>query len=359
MHKKNYIIPIFVPHKGCPHDCIFCNQKKITGSRDDINAATVESIINKYLDTIPRKDAVIEVAFYGGSFTGIPQETQIELLLAAKRFKDQDRIQGIRLSTRPDYIDEHIVELLKQMGVTTIELGVQSMDAEVLKLSYRGHSCEDVVRAVSIIKQKGFTLGLQMMVGLPGDSEQTIQRTADEIIALKPDIVRIYPTLVVKETALEKLYYQGKYKPFGLDAAVKICKELLVKFEMAGIQVIRIGLQPTDTMQEGKDIIAGPFHPAFRELVESQLRLDMIKFAANQFTEITGGLQLEVHPKALSEVVGVKKNNINHLKQYLKIDTIHIIQNADLMRDEIIVNKEKTSIKVSKKIFYNSLKPIK
>ena len=246
MTMKTYNIPIFVPHRGCPFDCVFCNQKRITGTQKEVTADDVHNIIGEYLKTLPSKNRRIEAAFFGGSFTGIPINEQSELLAAANEYLKKGDIDGIRLSTRPDYIDKEILDNLLKYGVTTIELGVQSMDDSVLKSSNRGHTREDVINAVKLIKEYPFTLGLQMMTGLPGDTDEKSLYTADEIIKLKPDIVRIYPTLTIKDTFLEKMYLTGKYKPQSVDEAVNLAKQLLLKFEKNNITVIRVGLQSTD-----------------------------------------------------------------------------------------------------------------
>ena len=273
---KYYNIPIFVPHKGCPFDCVFCNQKHITGTQDEVTRDTVKNTIKEYLKTLPREDSYIEAAFFGGSFTGIERDLQELFLSTAYEFVKLGEIDGIRLSTRPDYIDEEILDRLKKYGVTTIELGVQSLDDEVLKLSGRGHDSSVVKKSVKLIKEYGFSLGLQMMTGLLGDTNEKSLKTADDIISLRPDFVRIYPTLTVKDTHLEKLYNEGKYKPQTVDEAVELCKELMIKFQKADIRVIRVSLQTTDEISPGGSIVAGPYDAQFREIVESEIYLDKI-----------------------------------------------------------------------------------
>ena len=228
MSKKHYIIPIFVPHKGCPHDCIFCNQKKITGQIEEVTAKDVKAKIEDYLDTIHEGGSHIEVAFYGGSFTAIPLEYQEQLLDAAFMYVKAGKIAGIRVSTRPDCIDARISENLRKYGVRTVELGVQSMDEDVLKLCNRGHSPEDVISAVGILKEFGFSVGVQMMIGLPGDTEEKAVKTAKALIALKPDIARIYPALTIKNTYMEEMFLRGEYQPLTLDEAVELSKKLLI-----------------------------------------------------------------------------------------------------------------------------------
>lgn len=273
---KHYIIPIFVPHFGCPHDCIFCNQKKITGLTTNVKPKDVENIIDEYLGYF-RKDSYIEVAFYGGSFTAIDMDIQSALLEIPYKYKTNGIIDAIRMSTRPDAIDNIILDNLKKYSVDTIELGVQSLDEVVLNASERGHTAQEVYKASELIKSYGFNLGLQMMIGLPEDSFEKSLYTCREFIKLNPYNVRIYPTLVIKGTFLEKQYLKGDYQPLTIDEAVAQSSILLMLFYLNAINVIRVGLQPTENIQMGKDVVAGPFHPSFRQLVESNIyRLSLI-----------------------------------------------------------------------------------
>lgn len=271
------IIPIFVPHQGCPHDCIFCNQKKITGLSTSMTDEDARNIIIESLKTIPR-DAEVEIAFFGGSFTAIDVDIQRSLLSVAKEFKDLGRVQDIRLSTRPDCIDDAELDLLKEYGVTIIELGVQSMNEDVLVKSIRGHQRDVVFTSAKMIRVAGFKLGIQMMLGLPGDSEDKCIATARDFVEIGPDFVRIYPTLVIKETGLEKELLQGRYQPFSLEECIEITKKLMVIFYMNNIGVIRVGLQATEDIQLGLDVLAGPYHPAFRELVKSRMIRDYLDY---------------------------------------------------------------------------------
>ena len=329
---KTYNIPIFVPHRGCPFDCVFCNQKRITGKQTDVTAEEVHSIIEKHLKTLPEVNRRVEAAFFGGSFTGIPIEEQSSLLAAANEYIKNGLIDGIRLSTRPDYIDKEILDNLLKCGVTTIELGVQSMDNEVLKRSNRGHTREDVVKAAEMIHNYPFTLGLQMMTGLPGDTAEKALYTADEIIALKPDIVRIYPTLTIKDTFLEKMYMSGEYTPQTVDEAVSLSKQLLLKFEANNITVIRIGLQSTDEICEKGNVIAGPVHSSFREMVESSIYYDII---ADELKDSQcARADIFVNPKEISKAVGNKRMNIFKIKKEKGID-IKICSDNDLKKREV------------------------
>lgn len=234
----------------------------------DISNSDIEATILEYLSYFKRKDNV-EVAFYGGSFTAIPLEEQSGFLKIAYSFKKRGLVKYIRLSTRPDAIDERILDNLKKYGVDIIELGVQSLDPEVLKLSNRGHNSSCVYDAANLIKSYGFNLGLQQMVGLPGDTLEKSLFTAREFVKLDPYCVRVYPTLVIKETALCKNLEKGKYKALELEDSIKYVADILNIYYKKNINVIRVGLQPTDNINYGKDIVAGAFHPAYRQLVES------------------------------------------------------------------------------------------
>lgn len=351
MNKRHYIIPIFVPHKGCPHDCIFCNQKKITGHEEEATADELRQTIEDYLGTIPAANSSIEVAFYGGSFTAIPIETQTELLDIAYEFMKSGKIHGIRLSTRPDYIDERISDNLRRFGVSTVELGVQSMDEEVLRLSHRGHTAQDVRNAVALLQSYGFRVGVQVMTGLPGDSRAKCVETVKELIGLKPDIARIYPALVIKNTYMEQLYLRGEYKPWDIEQAAEICKELLILFERNGVEVIRIGLQPTDNIEMGRDVVAGPFHPAMRQLVESLIYRDMAEYllkAADKSETVV----FTVNPKDISNFLGQKRCNIKYLQESLNIRRLTVVQDDRLPSGTVMVNTGIFERSLSKKDYY-------
>lgn len=332
MAKNHYIIPIFVSHRGCPHDCIFCNQKKITGQNTDATAQEVDERIAQFLSTVANpEEKHIEIAFFGGSFTGMEIQKQEEFLAIAFQWKRKGMIKDIRISTRPDYISREVMEFLIVYGVSIIELGVQSMDETVLRASCRGHTPDDVIRAVEIMGDYDVKIGLQMMVGLPGDTRETINFTADAIISLQPDFARIYPTLVIKDTILEKMYMSGLYTPLSLEEAVDICKRLLLKFMKHDIAVIRIGLQPTEAVTIGKEVVAGPFHPAFRQLVESAIFQDALgKFLTRHRIHHTPSMEIQVHPKHISSLVGQKKENIEWMRKRFFICKIRVVGNDDL-----------------------------
>lgn len=337
---KKRIIPIFVPHRGCPHDCIFCNQKKITGVSTDVTKEEARNIIEEYLPTIS-KDASVEIAFFGGSFTAIDEKTQNELLSVAKEYVDKGLVSDIRMSTRPDCISENILNRLKEYKTTIIELGVQSMDSKVLHDSARGHDIESVIKSAHLIKESGINLGLQMMVGLPSDTEQKCIETAKKFIELDPFCVRIYPTLVVKDTGLETLLDKGEYKPFTLEQSISIVKKLLVLFYVNNINVIRVGLQATEDIQLGKGIVDGPYHPAFRELVEGEMIKDYLHYLVIR-NKTVSDLEIKTNNKNISKVVGNKKSNKLFFKNQLNINMKIKPENID--EDEFIIvldgNKE-------------------
>lgn len=329
MSKKHYIIPIFVPHEGCVHNCIFCNQNSITGISEVIDDKYTKDTIETYLKTINRtSETIIEVSFFGGSFTAIDIDKQKRLLKVAKEYKEEGFIDFIRLSTRPDYIDDDILTNLKEYKVDIIELGVQSLDEEVLKRSARGHSGEDVKNTSKLIHEYGFTLGHQVMLGLPGDSFEKDIKTALKVVEMKPKICRIYPALVIKNTAMEKMYKGGVYKPYTLEEAVEISKELYKIFVKNNIEVIRIGLQPTEEINEGGELVAGPFHPAFRELVEGKIINERILeyLHDKDYEEV----EIEINPKTLSKLYSNKKEFFYDTLSKLKLSNIKVIQNSSL-----------------------------
>lgn len=349
---KKRIIPIFVPHRGCPHDCIFCNQKKITGVSTEVTSEDVRDIIEEYLPTID-KDASVEVAFFGGSFTAIDETIQNDLLSVAKEYVEKGLIQDIRMSTRPDCISEDILNRLKEYKVSIIELGVQSMDKDVLIDSVRGHDTEEVIKSAHLIKQSGIKLGLQMMVGLPSDTEDKCIETAKKFISLKPDCVRIYPTLVVKDTGLELLLNKGEYKPFTLEQCVQIVKKLLVMYYVNNINVIRVGLQATEDIQIGKAVVDGPHHPAFRELAEAEMIKDYLVYIAKE-NKASDSIVIKTNKKNVSKIIGNKKSNSVYMKNELNINLKTKEEDIDI-NDLVIILDDKKSININMNDIYSSL----
>ena len=324
--KKEYIIPIFVPHLGCPNDCTFCNQKSISGEQKMITTEDIKKTIDFFLENVKEKDAYKEVAFFGGSFTGIEYEKQEEFLKTAYDYIKEKKINSIRISTRPDYINKKILKLLKKYKVKTIELGVQSSNDYILKKINRGHTFNDVKKASKMIRMHGFKLGHQMMVGLPESTKIDDINTAKSLIKLKPKMVRIYPVLIIKGTQLEKDYNNGEYEPLSVVQAVETCKELVAMFNKKNIEVIRIGLQTTDEICDPNngtsEVVAGPYHPAFRQLVESGLWYDSIVAKIKKLNVKVKEVQVTVNPIDVNNVIGHKKENAIKLKELYDVDLI-------------------------------------
>ncbi len=302
MRKGN--ISIFIPHLGCPHQCSFCNQNTITGKQVQ---PTVDDVNNAVQTALKHKGYKYEIAFFGGSFTAVEREYMISLLETAYEYVRDGRVNGIRISTRPDCIDEEILDILNKYGVTSIELGAQSMDDEVLKANFRGHTSADVENASKLIKKYGFELGLQMMTGLYLDTDEKAIKTAKKIIGLQPATVRIYPTVVLKGTYLAKLYEDEAYKPQTVDDAANLCTKLVPMFENAGINVIRLGLHSSPELK--KNMIAGAFHDSFGEIVKSRYMLNRIlKYPPADY-------EIMVNSRCVSQLKGQQKRNIYFLME--------------------------------------------
>ena len=293
---KKRIIPIFVPHRGCPHDCIFCNQKSISGQKKNMTRQEAKNIIETHLKSINKENSLVEIAFFGGSFTAIEEKQQEELLGLAYEYIKNKKVDSIRVSTRPDYINKTILKRLN-----------------------RGHNFEDVKKASKLIRWNGFTLGHQMMVGLPESSRADEINTAKALVKLKPKMVRIYPVLVVKNTKLEQ-------EPLSVVQAVEICKELVRIFDEKNINVIRVGLQNTEEISDPKnsksEVVAGPYHPAFRQLVESGMWYDAIVSKIKKLNVKAKKVEVTVNPIDINNVIGHKKENVIKLNELYNVDLI-------------------------------------
>lgn len=315
--KRHVNLAIFVPHQGCPKDCVFCNQSRITGKRraHRYTEKEIREMIETGLGTLHR-DQKVEVAFFGGSFTGLPRSYQTLLLTIAQEYLLSGYIHGIRLSTRPDYITESIMEYLISYGVTTIELGCQSLDPEVLVLSKRGHTVEQVEKAVAIIRNYPVQLGLQLLPGLPGDTREKSVESAVKTVALAPDFVRIYPALVIEDTELAFMYRAGTYRPMTLEEGVSVVAEMWLEFLKAHIPVIRMGLHSSDDLRAPGTILAGPFHPSFRQLVEEDLYGRLLKRMMEEIRDAESDSQLEVriHPSDETSLRGRGGKNLKSLE---------------------------------------------
>lgn len=315
--KKHAIIPIFIPHEGCPNDCVFCNKRTITAKSSMPSPADARKTIDQWLSTLSHLGASnIEIAFYGGSFTGLPIEVQNQYLDVAMEAKDAGKIGKIHLSTRPDYIDEEILENLKTHKVDIIELGVQSFVPEVLAASRRGHTVGAVYTSTKLIKEYDFTLGIQLMVGLPESNLERDVYSAKETVKIAPEIARLYPTIVIKDTQLMEMYTVGTYNPLSQDEAVYRTAAMHRILTSAGINVIRIGLKSSDLIEEGKEIAGGTFHPAFRQLVEGQIaREDVEMELMRQLDSKKEGVQSRLRvtilssPRSFSNLIGNSRCN--------------------------------------------------
>lgn len=334
MPQRHFTIPVFIPMEACPFQCIYCNQVKISGQMQIPSAEDVQSTISKHLGTIPSQNSIVEVGFFGGTFTGLSLEAQAKYLKAVEPFIQAGKIQSIRLSTRPDFVDKTTIDLLKKYHVATIELGAQSMVDDVLRKSGRGHSAADVENAAKLIRSNDLKLGLQMMIGLPGDSPEKSVFTAKRFIELGASDVRIYPTLVIKGTPLEKLYISGKYKPLTMDEAVNTAAEVVLIFEQKNINVIRVGLHPSEGLLTGDSLVAGPFHSSFRELVNTKIWGDLLKNLPPP--ENQAGITVAVSAKELNFAIGYQAKNRKALEEnfrHVKFKTSESLINREFYVD--------------------------
>ena len=332
MSARESIIPVFVPHLGCPNDCVFCNQRRISGSVAPATAENVVSAIENALRLTP-PGTRRQLAFYGGSFTAIPVAEQESLLGAAVPYLERGDIASLRLSTRPDAIDGAVLRRLRSYGVETIELGAQSMSERVLALSGRGHTAADVEGAARAVKGAGFRLILQMMTGLPGADDESDVESARRIAALGPDGVRVYPTVIVRDTALCDLWRAGRYKEHTVEDAVRVCARILPVFEQAGIPVIRLGLNPTEDLSGG-DAVGGAYHPALGELVKSRImrdRAEKILSGAKRGEQAV----LRVNPRLMSQLVGQHGANRAYLVERFGLSGLRIVRDPDVSALEL------------------------
>ncbi len=324
-------VALFVPDEGCPHRCSFCNQKTISGKSRPLTVSDIERAVETALASSECSDG--EIAFFGGSFTAIERGYMLSLLKKAREYVDKGLFKGIRISTRPDCIDAEILTLLKENKVTSIELGCQSMDDEVLLLNERGHTSSHIIEAARLIKSFGFEFGVQMMMGLYGDTKEKSLETARKLISLSPDTARIYPTVVLENTALASLYEKGKYTPQSTEEAAELCAELLLMFHKADIKVIRLGLHSGGNVEEG--FVAGAYHPAFRELAESRIYLKLIKDELEKLKIINAKIEVTVGSPFISMASGQRKLNILKLSDMGY--TVKIKGNSDYKKYEVSV----------------------
>ncbi len=323
MSKKQITIPVFIPHSGCPHCCVFCNQWRVTGLSEKVTSETVHKTIEKYLSATAQTVNKIEIAFFGGSFTAIPQVEQIEYLESVSSYIERGIIGSVRISTRPDYINKNILDVLKRYHVETVELGVQSFDDRVLTASGRGHSSKQVIDAVSLLKAYNFRVGIQLMPGLPTDDFETSIQSAAKAVELLPDDVRIYPAVVLKDTQMEVLYNEKKFTPLTLEEAVDRCSIMYGMFIEQGINVIRMGLHPMDL--SGGTVVAGPYHEALGFLIKSRYRRGILERVVGDSIKIkngTGSVLLILPDRMKEEYIGMKRENIIYIKSKFNLSRL-------------------------------------
>ncbi len=328
--KRHSNIAIFIPHMGCPNACSFCNQRVISSTVSAPSAEEVGRTLEAACEVLPDGDS--EIAFFGGSFTAVDRNYMVSLLEAAQPFLKSGKVRGIRCSTRPDCIDEEVLEILRSYGTSAVELGAQSMDDGVLAANNRGHTAAQVAEASAMIKEYGFELGLQMMIGLYRSTPEKDMETAKRLIALAPDTARLYPAVILKNTRLGELFQSGEYVPYRFDTAAELCADMLEMFEAAGIRVIKLGLHASETTET--DMLGGLYHPAFREIVEGILfRREMEKRIKEK-----GSYSVYAAPNAVSKAAGQRKCNILYFAEMGA--GIKICPDESLQNREIIVKKE-------------------
>jgi len=339
------IIPIFLPNLGCPQRCIFCNQRAT--SEEVPSPLFVRNFIQASIRALPSNGTrEKQIAFYGGSFTAIRKEDQIRYLEAVRPFLISGRIDSIRISTRPDALDQETLSLLKEYGVKTVEIGAQSMIDEVLTLARRGHGREETLSAASRLRGWNFEIGIHLMSGLPGDTCDRFLQSLDQVIDLKPDFLRIHPTLVLRGAPLETLWESGRYLPLSLEETIRWLKEGLLRLERSGIRVARIGLQPTQGLE--KHLLAGPYHPALHQLVDSEIAFDM---AEHLLQNHSGESQARFlcHPKEVSTLRGQRNGNIPRLKEQFQLKEITIQTLEDIPRGTLVLQKQKERVSIHRR----------
>lgn len=320
--KTHMIVPVFIPHQGCPYRCVFCNQTDITGSPEKVDERKVLDTLHTYLGnkSLSELPPHREVAFYGGSFTGLPLQRQEHLLGLVAPWIQQGLVSAIRLSTHPLFIDDERLELLKKYNVETIELGIQSTDQNVLQHSGRPCTMETIESAVALIQKNGFRLGLQLMPGLPGDTDRTFQKSVEDTLSFNPAFVRLYPTLVIRNTQLFEMYEEGRFVPWSLEQTLVALKTAVIKYRQKNIPVIRMGLHPDPSMLE--NYVDGPYHPSLRYLVDCRLGLDEMIAQIRGLNNLTDTVKFMVPFKSASIYIGHKRENLKKLKAMFPLENI-------------------------------------
>jgi histone acetyltransferase (RNA polymerase elongator complex component) len=332
-NSKPLIVPVFLPHAGCPHRCVFCNQNAITGATTLPTHSEFESAINRFLSYAAGRPAQIQIAFYGGNFLGMGDAEVIALLELAQQFVRDGRADSIRFSTRPDTIDEHRLQLISGYSVRTVELGAQSMNDEVLALTRRGHTTAHTVAAMQHLLKRDYEIGLQMMVGLPGDTVKRSMDTARRMIDLRPHYVRIYPAVVLEGSRMAKWYRQGRFVPWSLETCVSLVKEIYLLFKHDNIAVIRMGLQAEEDLDSGKAALAGPYHPAFGHLVYSKIYLDAALAVLKSSKRNRSRIRIYVHPHNISRMRGHMNQNMARLRSAFRVQKVEVIPDPFMAED--------------------------
>jgi len=336
-----FVIPFFIPHQGCPHHCIFCNQQSITGftaADASLTSQDVQAGITDWLSRAGKPGRQVQVAFYGGSFTGLDRQRQKELLGAVQPFIENGKVDCIRLSTRPDYINAEIVTFLQRYHVRIVEIGVQSLDPDVLLASRRGHTVAQVEEAFICLRRAGLTIGAQLMIGLPEETSKGVLNGARILAAMKPDFIRIYPTLVIRGSGLARLYRQGLYHPLTMNRAVALCARIMPIFSKENIRVVRVGLQPSLSLE--KEVLAGPYHPAFGELVQARMLFNKARsllFRVRQEEE----MELSVASADQSVFRGKRNRNMNRLAGLGLLDKVTVRFDPDQPRQTLFLREKK------------------
>ncbi len=340
-----FIIPIFLPHAGCPHQCIFCNQETITGKKENaLSARQLKSQVEAFLKNNSKRRRPVQIAFFGGNFLGQKTETLKMLLKVATKFVVQGEADSIRFSTRPDTIDRQRLELIQRYPVSTVELGVQSMDSGVLKTARRGHTDLDTERAVDLLQECHYDIGVQLMIGLPGDNAEIMMKSGQRIVNLEPHFVRIYPTLVIQGSPLATWYQEGKYRPMSLETAVSRVKDLYLLFHRAEVPVVRMGLQHEEGFDDPATILAGPYHPAFGHLVYSKIFFDCVRMVVASDNMQGKTIDIRVHPRNVSRMQGLRNENIRELNNLFQHHSFGIISDPGIAANQLMINGRTISI---------------
>lgn len=336
--KRLFIVPIFIPHAGCPHSCVFCNQCIITEKADSLpSIKRIKIEIDRFLNYRQPLHAQPQISFYGGTFLGLDDQTIQDLLHVAESYVTREQAASIRFSTRPDSITTPKLDLIRNFSIRTIELGVQSMDDDVLQRSRRGHTSDDTRNAIDLLKQTGYAIGAQLMIGLPGQNEASAMDTARQIANLNPDFVRIYPTLVLKDSLLESWFRKGIYEPMSLPVAVNQAKGIYTIFQKKDIPVIRMGLQTSEGLHKDNDVVVGPYHPAFGHLVHSELFFDKASVKLSLKVPPIKTVTIRVHPKSIPKMRGLKNSTIKRLKSSFRIGSLRLEGDTTLAKNDVVV----------------------